>query len=85
MHLATILRLNAASCLGFGLLFVVAPGGVAGILGSPPVWLVAALGAGLLGPDSALSGGAGKYSTSPAPAADQNPETHWYPVSIFTQ
>lgn len=49
MHLATVLRLNAASCLGFGLLFVVAPGGVAGILGSPPVWLVAALGAGLLG------------------------------------
>jgi len=49
MTLATILRLNALSCLGFGALFLAAPGAVAQALGTPPVWLVAALGAGLLG------------------------------------
>lgn len=46
--LKTVLRLNAASCLGFGALFLVAPGAVAAFLGDAPVWLVAALGLGLL-------------------------------------
>jgi hypothetical protein len=49
MSLATVLRLNAASCLGFGLLFSLAPGATADFLGTPPVWLIVALGAGLVG------------------------------------
>jgi len=49
MTLATVLRLNALSCLGFGVLFGLVPGPVAAALGTPPVWLVAALGAGLVG------------------------------------
>lgn len=49
MTLATTLRLNAFSCLAFGVLFVSAPGVVAAALGTPPAWLVAALGAGLVG------------------------------------
>jgi hypothetical protein len=43
-----VLRTNAASCLVFGGVFVAMPGLVAGFLGTPPVWLVAALGAGLI-------------------------------------
>ena len=46
--IANVLRANAASCLGFGALFLALPGPVAGFLGSPPVWLVAALGGVLL-------------------------------------
>jgi len=34
--LKTILRLNAASCLGFGALFTAAPGAVGTFLGAPP-------------------------------------------------
>ncbi len=34
--LKTILRLNAASCIGFGVLFVAVPGAVAAFLGVPP-------------------------------------------------
>lgn len=34
--LKTILRMNAASCIGFGALFVIAPGIVAAFLGTPP-------------------------------------------------
>jgi len=49
MTLATVLRLNALSCLGFGALFLLAPVAVAAVIGTPPVWLVAALGAGLVG------------------------------------
>lgn len=49
MTLATVLRLNALSCLGFGLVFLLAPGAVATALGTPPGWVIAALGAGLLG------------------------------------
>jgi len=48
MTLATVLRLNALSCLGFGVMFLVAPGAVATVLGTPPAWLIAALGAGLV-------------------------------------
>lgn len=33
--LKTILRLNAASCIGFGALFVAVPGAVAAFLGAP--------------------------------------------------
>lgn len=43
-----VLRANAASCLIFGALFLIAPGAVAGFLGRPPGWLIAALGAVLL-------------------------------------
>ncbi|MFB9148228.1 hypothetical protein [Roseovarius ramblicola] len=49
MTLATVLRLNAASCLGFGMLFLAMPGVVAAALGTPPAWLIAVLGAGLIG------------------------------------
>ena len=49
MRLATVMRLNAASCLGFGALFVILPGVVATGLGSAPAGLVFALGLGLLG------------------------------------
>lgn len=49
MPLATVLRLNAASCLGFGLIFLAAPDAVAAFLGKAPVWLIAVLGAGLIG------------------------------------
>jgi len=46
--LKTILRLNAASCIGFGVLFVAAPAGVAAFLGAPPapdmaIWVLGAL------------------------------------------
>ena len=34
--LKTILRLNSASCIGFGVLFVAAPRAVAAFLGAPP-------------------------------------------------
>lgn len=45
--LASILALNAASCVGFGLLFLALPGAVAAFLGTPPApaWLIAGLGA----------------------------------------
>lgn len=43
-----ILNANAASCLGFGALFAVFSGPVAGFLGDPPVWLVTVLGAVLI-------------------------------------
>lgn len=46
--LTTVLRLNAASCIGFGLLFLAAPGATAAFVGSAPAWLVAVLGAGLV-------------------------------------
>jgi len=48
--LKTILRLNAASCIGFGTLFVAAPGVVAAFLGSPsaPEMVIWALGAVLI-------------------------------------
>jgi len=35
-HLRTILSLNAASCLGFGVLFLLSPQAVAAFLGTPP-------------------------------------------------
>lgn len=48
--LKTILRLNAASCLGFGAVFLSLPGSVGAFLGAPPApaWLLAALGAALI-------------------------------------
>ena len=46
--ITNVLRANATSCLVFGALFLALPAPVAGFLGSPPVWLVAALGAVLL-------------------------------------
>jgi len=47
----TVLRLNAASCLVFGAAFLAFPEPIAGFLGAPPApaWLIAALGAGLIG------------------------------------
>lgn len=44
----TILRLNAASCIGFGGLFIAVPGAVAGFLGSPPAPEMVIGGLGLL-------------------------------------
>ncbi|WP_397541418.1 hypothetical protein [Roseovarius salis] len=49
MTLAMVLRLNALSCLAFGLIFVAAPDAVAGFLGAAPAWVVLLLGIGLLG------------------------------------
>jgi len=48
--LKTILRLNAASCLGFGALFLVFSRPVAAFLGTPPApsWLISAAGAVLI-------------------------------------
>lgn len=46
--LRLILRLNAASCIGFGALLLSAPSAVAAALGTPPVWLLQGIGAGLL-------------------------------------
>lgn len=43
--LKTVLRLNAASCLGFGVLFLAAPGAVRAVLGSAPALVIAAIGA----------------------------------------
>lgn len=49
MTLTSLLRLNAASCLGFGLLFVLIPVRVTGLLGDAPWLVVLVLGAGLIG------------------------------------
>lgn len=45
MTLASLLRLNAASCLGFGLAFVLFPGAVSTFLGTFPPVLIVWLGA----------------------------------------
>lgn len=47
-ELPTLLRLNAASCLIFGALFVAVPLATAQYLGSPPAWLIRVLGIVLL-------------------------------------
>jgi hypothetical protein len=49
MALATLLRLNGVSCLGFGAVFLLGPGAVAAFLGAMPPWVLVALGVGLLG------------------------------------
>lgn len=49
MTLATVLRLNALSCLGFGGLFTMAPAGVAEFLGTAPALLITGLGVALMG------------------------------------
>lgn len=46
--LRRVMQVNAASCLGFGGLFAIAPASVAAFLGTVPVWLVLMLGVGLL-------------------------------------
>lgn len=46
--LPALLRLNAASCLGFGLVFVAVPEAVAGFLGAAPPGAVLLIGAGLV-------------------------------------
>lgn len=46
--LAFVLRLNAASCLGFGVLFLTLPGGVSFVLGSVPPAVLVGLGIVLL-------------------------------------
>lgn len=43
-----ILRLNAASCLGFGTVFLVGPGPVSAMLGTIPPQVLIAIGAGLM-------------------------------------
>lgn len=50
LALASILALNATSCVVFGLLFVALPGAVAAFLGVPPApaWVIATIGALLL-------------------------------------
>ena len=63
--ITNLLRANAASCLGFGALFLALPGPVAGFLGTPPVWLVAA--GALVPPGTELESG-WLYVGSPAKA-----------------
>lgn len=46
--LKPILLANAASCIGFGALLVLFPSRTTDFLGDPPVWLVLALGLGLI-------------------------------------
>jgi hypothetical protein len=46
--LRQLLRINAASCLGFGAMLLMLPGPVAAALGAPPILLLQGLGAGLL-------------------------------------
>jgi hypothetical protein len=46
--LASVLRLNAASCLGFGAVFLILPGSVSSMLGSAPLAVLVGLGAVLL-------------------------------------
>lgn len=48
LSLPLLLRLNAASCLVFGVVFVLFAGPTATFLGTPPVWLLIVLGAGLI-------------------------------------
>ena len=44
-----ILRLNAASCLGFGTVFLVGSGTVSAFLGTVPPQVLVAIGVGLMG------------------------------------
>ena len=44
-----VMQANAASCLGFGVVFAAMPGTVAGLLGSAPMLVVLILGLGLIG------------------------------------
>jgi len=46
--LKTILRLNAASCIGFGAVFVIIPEAVAAFLGAPPAPVAAILALGII-------------------------------------
>ena len=46
--LKSVLFANAASCALFGVLFLTSAGSTAAFLGDPPIWLLRALGAGLL-------------------------------------
>lgn len=46
--LRTVLRLNAASCIGFGALFAAAPLSSAAFVGDGPAWLFRVLGIGLI-------------------------------------
>jgi len=46
--LAFVLRLNAASCIGFGALFALRPGAIGDVLGSMPPVMLAGIGVGLL-------------------------------------
>lgn len=50
MKLKTILRLNALSCLSFGILFVILPGAVAQFLSTSPApsWLISIIGFALI-------------------------------------
>ena len=50
LSLKTILRMNAASCLGFGALFVIFPSAVAAFLSASPApsWLILGIGAMLI-------------------------------------
>lgn len=48
MPVATILCLNAASCLSFCLIFLAAPWTVAAFLGAASVWLIVSLGVALI-------------------------------------
>jgi hypothetical protein len=59
-----ILRINAASCLAFGVLFVVAAANVAGFLGEVPVIVIQVIGVGLLANGVLLIWASSRKSTS---------------------
>ena len=52
--LKRVLVANGVSCLLFGALFTIFPEKIAQILGTPPSWLITALGVGLIGNALAL-------------------------------
>lgn len=46
--LSILLRVNAASCIAFGVVFTAFPSSTVEFVGSPPIWLVFVVGLGLL-------------------------------------
>lgn len=73
--LKMLLRLNAASCLGFGGVFVFAPGAVVAFLGAPPTGVVVVLGLVLL-----VNGGHLIHASSRAARAV---ELRWFALGDF--
>lgn len=71
------MRLNAASCVSFGLLFIVASNAVAMFLGEVPQVVIIALGFGLLGNGAHLIGASGRTEI-------RAKEVIWFSLGDFT-
>jgi hypothetical protein len=70
------MRLNAASCVAFGLLFIAAPNTVTAFLGHVPAAIIIALGIGLLGNGAHLIIASGRAET-------RNSEVIWFSLGDF--